>query len=134
MSNKSDGTRFERKFAEILYMKGFWVLNIPDGKNGQPFDIIAVRDRQAYAFDCKACEGHRFDFSRIEENQRNAFAAWESAGNNPAMLAIQFPEGIYMMYYEDIRRLEERGVRSIARTNIRHYGTELGQWLKGWKA
>ncbi len=132
MSNKSEGTHFERKFADILYAKGFWVLNIPDGRNGQPFDIIAARDRQAFAFDCKVCEGQRFEFRRIEENQRNAFTAWEAAGNNPAMLAIQFPEGIFLMYYEDIRRMEERGVTYVTRTSIQYYAMELGKWLKGW--
>lgn len=131
MSNKHDGTTFERKFADILYRRGFWALNIPDGKNGQPFDIVAVRNNRAYAFDCKSCAGQRFLFSRIEENQRNAFYAWKTAGNDPAMLALYIPAAIYLLRYSDIRKLEKRNVHSLSVLGVKEHGIELGQWLKG---
>ena len=131
MSNKHDGTLFERKFAEILYRRGFWVLHIPDGKNGQPFDILAVRNKDAYAFDCKVCAGQRFLFKRIEDNQRNAFNTWRISGNNPAMIAIHLPEGIYLVRYADIQQLEKCNVRSLSIPGIKEHGIELGQWLKG---
>ena len=51
MSNKSAGTQFEREFASRLAAEGFWVHRFQDNKNGQPCDVIAARDGEAYLFD-----------------------------------------------------------------------------------
>ena len=66
---------------ELLAEKGFWVHRLQDNQNGQPFDIIAVKNGRAYAFDCKDCAGHSFPLSRIEENQRMAMERWKECGN-----------------------------------------------------
>lgn len=131
MSNKSNGTAFEREFAKILYKNGYWAHCMQDNRNGQPFDVIAAKNSRAYAFDCKACEGQRFEFRRIEENQRNAFTVWDDAGNYPGMLAVQFPGAVYLMFYRDIKTLEERGVKHVTQSSIKYYGYELKIWLKG---
>ena len=47
-SNKKLGNLFEREFCEILAQHGFWVHNLTQNANGQPADIIAVRNGQAY--------------------------------------------------------------------------------------
>ena len=90
MSNKSMGTAFEREFAELLAEKGFWVHRLQDNQNGQPFDIIAVKNGRAYAFDCKDCAGRSFPLSRIEENQRLAMERWEECGNGTGYFAVHF--------------------------------------------
>lgn len=48
MSNKSAGTQFEREFAARLAAEGFWVHRFQDNKNGQPCDVIAARNGEAY--------------------------------------------------------------------------------------
>ena len=62
MSNKSIGTAFEREFAGLLAEKGFWVHRLQDNQNGQPFDIIAVKNGRAYAFDAKIVQDDPFRF------------------------------------------------------------------------
>ena len=44
MSNKSNGTDFEKEFAQKLSDHGFWVHRMQDNQNGEPFDVIAARD------------------------------------------------------------------------------------------
>lgn len=89
MNNKRQGTAFEKEFADLLSANGFWVHRLKDNENGQPFDLIAVRDGRAFAIDCKDCEGGRFRLSRIEENQSNAMRLWEATGNLPGLFAIR---------------------------------------------
>ena len=80
-SNKAYGTQFERDFAKILAEHGFWAHRMQDNKNGQPFDIIAAKNGNVYAIDCKDCQSDVFSFERIEENQRSAMSLWEACGN-----------------------------------------------------
>lgn len=89
MNNKRQGTAFEKEFADLLSANGFWVHRLKDNENGQPFDLIAVRERRAYVIDCKDCEGSRFRLSRIEENQSSAMRLWEATGNLPGLFAIR---------------------------------------------
>ena len=53
MGNKKAGSAFEKLFVEYLTDAGFWVHIFQDNKNGQPCDVIAAKDGQAYLFDCK---------------------------------------------------------------------------------
>ena len=76
MSNKSNGTAFEREFAQMLSERGFWVHLLKDNSNGQPFDVIGAMHDTPYAFDCKDCTGKNFELRRMEENQRNAMQLW----------------------------------------------------------
>ena len=59
MSNKSNGTAFEREFAQMLSEHGFWAHCLKDNQNGQPFDVIAARNGITYVFDCKDCQDIR---------------------------------------------------------------------------
>ena len=56
-SNKQAGNAFERSFCEMLFSKGFWVHNFAQNRDGQPADVIAVRNGIAYLIDCKVCSG-----------------------------------------------------------------------------
>lgn len=98
-SNKANGSRFERVFAEILADKGFWVHLIQDNRNGQPFDVIACHNNQPYVFDCKVCSGSRFILSRMEENQILAMRRFLRTGNKNAYFAILINENIYVVHY-----------------------------------
>lgn len=131
MSNKSNGTAFEREFAEILFRHGFWAHRMQDNQNGQPFDIIAAKNRVPYAFDCKDCQGSIFKFSRIEENQMLAMQLWRQSGNGNAFLAIRMPEtGIRILPYSVAIELMEKGTLSIAEGALLRLTPSLHEWLK----
>lgn len=131
MSNKSTGTRFEREFAEILAEHWFWVHIFQDNKNGQPCDVIAVKNGEAYLFDCKDCQSDVFPFSRIEENQLNAMILFSMMGNKVGMFAIRFPGGqVYLLPYTKIQEMQDAGFKRINSTVCRTQGIELGKWLE----
>ena len=133
MSNKSAGTQFEREFASRLAAEGFWVHRFQDNKNGQPCDVIAARDGEAYLFDCKQCAEPFFRLSRMEENQYNAMKLFEMMGNLPGMFAIKFPDKtIYLVTYKKIKELQEAGFKRINETVCRTQGATLGEWLAGF--
>lgn len=130
MSNKSVGTAFEREFAQILSRHGFWAHCLQDNRNGQPFDIIAAKDRTAYGFDCKDCQQSIFRFSRFEENQILAMKLWKQCGNGDAFLVIRMPEtGIRLMSYTRAMNLLEGGISSIAEWALKKHTYSLNAWL-----
>lgn len=129
MSNKSAGTAFEREFAELLAEKGFWVHRLQDNQNGQPFDIIAVKNGRAYAFDCKDCTGRSFPLSRIEENQRMAMERWEECGNGTGYFAVHFvSSGTHILPLNKITSYIKFGARTLTEKDIKQIGTPLDSW------
>ena len=67
-SNKKLGSDFEQEVCQELAQEGYWVHNFANRKNGQPMDIIAVRENIACLIDAKVCTNGIFKISRIEEN------------------------------------------------------------------
>lgn len=130
MSNKSVGTKFERDFAQMLSDAGFWVHCLKDNQNGQPFDVIAAKDGQAYVFDCKDCAGGYFNLSRMEENQRNAMKLWAITGNNPGLFALRVSGFVYLVPHRMLEILMQNGQKSINLQEIGKYGQPLDRWLK----
>lgn len=110
MNNKQLGTEWEREFCKILEEQGFWVHFItPDKRGSQPFDIIAVKNGLAYAFECKTLNGNvkTFPKYRIEINQQMAFQKWLDCGNNMPYIAIKRGKTIHIVPWEDIRDKEK---------------------------
>lgn len=133
MSNKSIGTAFEREFAELLAEKGFWVHRLQDNQNGQPFDIIAVKNGRAYAFDCKDCAGHSFPLSRIEENQRLAMERWGECGNGTGYFAVHFiASGTHILPFKEIKGYIKFGSSTLTEKDIKQIGTPLDSWGKDY--
>lgn len=97
MSNKKDGNDFETAFCEILFKLGFWCHRFVAHKDGQPADIIAVRNKRAYLIDCKVCQNDVFQFSRMEQNQVTAMDLWEQFGNGTGLFALSIQDKIYMI-------------------------------------
>ena len=99
-SNKKIGNDFEQEFCELLKEKGYWAHFItPDKRGAQPFDIIAVMNGIAFAFDCKTCSTKWFTVSRMEENQKMAFERWLACGNEDPYVAIKYNNHIYCIPY-----------------------------------
>lgn len=129
MNNKQAGTDFEKEFCEQLAKDGFWAHFMGGNKNGQPADIIAVRNERAYLIDAKDCQNDRFEFRRIEDNQHMAMRYWELCGNNQGLFALKTSEGIYMLAYGMVQVLEIAGVKSL---NIRAIKEHCKTYL-GWR-
>lgn len=99
MSNKSEGTRFEHVFADLLADRGYWAHCLQDNHNDQPFDVIACYNNQPYVFDCKVCTSDRFALSQMRENQRLAMRKFIKTGNKNAYFAINMHGYIYIVHY-----------------------------------
>ena len=130
MSNKSEGTKFEKEFAQMMSDNGFWVHCMKDNANGQPFDVIASRNGITYVFDCKDCQGKYFQLSRIEENQHNAMALWSQTGNRPGLFALRFAGRVYLVPHRMLRVLGENGTKNLTEIEANKYGKEFQKWVE----
>jgi Holliday junction resolvase len=128
VNNKQAGNNFERKFCEQLARDKFWVHFMGGSKNGQPADIIAVRNENAYLIDAKDCQNDRFVFSRIEDNQDMAMRYWEMCGNNQGIFALNTSKGVYMLRYGVVQVLEIAGIKSLNMQSIEKYCTPYEEW------
>ena len=128
MNNKQAGNEFEREFCEILSKDGFWSHFMGGSKNGQPADIIAVRNERAYLIDTKDCQNDRFVLSRIENNQDMAMRYWEMCGNNQGIFALNTSKGVYMLRYGIVQVLEIAGIKSLNMQAIENYCTPYEEW------
>ena len=129
MNNKQAGNEFEREFCEQLAADGFWAHFMGGNKNGQPADIIAVRDEKAYLIDAKDCENDRFVFSRIEDNQDSAMRLWELCGNNQGLFALKTSKGIYILSYGRIQALQAIGIKSINIYQMQNICASYEEWV-----
>lgn len=130
MINKKLGNDFEQELCEILADHGFWAHNFANRKSGQPADIIAVKDTTAYLIDAKVCTYEVFNFSRIEENQRNAMDMWIECGNRTPYFALKARGEVYMVSYVQMIELEKRGKKRLDLEDMNKYGTRLATWMR----
>ena len=128
MNNKQAGNNFEREFCEQLAKDKFWAHFMGGSKNGQPADIIAVRNEHAYLIDAKDCQNDRFVLSRIENNQDMAMRYWEMCGNNQGIFALNTSRGVYMLRYGVVQVLEIAGIKSLNMQAIEQYCTPYEEW------
>lgn len=130
MINKKLGNDFEQELCEILADAGYWVHNFANRKNGQPADIIAVKNTKARLIDAKVCSRDLFDFRRVEDNQQLAMDMWISCGNIEPCFALKCSDGIYVIKYCTIMDLKLKGKKWIWLEDIKKYGVGLSVWLK----
>ena len=128
MNNKKLGNSFESELCEILYKHGFWTHNMAQNAAGQPADVIAVKDREAFLIDCKVCSQDKFQYSRIEENQDLSMSLWNECGNGVGWFALKFNSDTYMVDREAIRVCSERHPAMTAEL-AEMYGYPLEDWL-----
>lgn len=102
------GQQFERDFCELLKRKDYWALQIPRNRRGaQPFDVLAIKDKEIFAIDCKTSASNLFQLSRVEHNQWSAFKTITNASNGgvKAGLAIFHAGEIYWVDYSELLKL-----------------------------
>lgn len=130
MINKKLGNEFEKELSEILYNAGYWVHLLNQNKNGQPADIIAVKNKKAYLIDAKVCSLEKFAFKRVEENQRLSMQMFIECGNTTPYFALKARNEIYMLSYKTIRDLIKQGKKQLNFEEINKYSTRLSTWLR----
>ena len=130
MINKKLGNDFEQELCEILADSGYWVHNFANRKNGQPADIIAVKNGGAYLIDAKVCSYEVFPFKRIEENQHLSMDMWIECGNIEPYFALKCRNEIYMVEYRTIKDLQKKGKKQLNLEDMNKYGTRLATWLR----
>lgn len=111
MNNKKIGNKYENELAEVLQKNGYWCHIFSYNQNGQPCDIVAIKDCKTMLIDVKHCESDRFVFERAEPNQRSCFEyAWKKCGIQNVGFAIYFEKinEWKWLYYKDMLRFEER--------------------------
>lgn len=107
MNNKKLGSAFEKEVCELLAAKGYWVhFIVPDVRGAQPFDIIAVKNGEAYAIDCKTCAAKSFNISRLEDNQVMAFEKWLRCGNLSPLVYVKHDGRIMAIKYTDLKKVK----------------------------
>lgn len=130
MTNKKLGNDFEQELCEKLSEYGFWVHSLAMNKAGQPADIIAVRNGNAYLIDAKVCSSRGFALSRVEENQELAMELWKESGNGQGWFALKVPTGeIYMIPHIYIQAFK-CGQASLSFSEIHEIGKPLEKWVK----
>lgn len=130
-SNKKVGNDFESDLCDIFAEHGFWVHNFAQKIAGQPADVIAVRNRQAYLIDCKVCSSDFFSFSRLEDNQILSMDLWKDSGNGTGWFAVKFDDRIYMMPSVLMKTEAFQGGKSRRKENwFQAFGTPLDQWME----
>ena len=133
MSNKSEGSKFERELCDILYDQGFWVHNFAQNQAGQPADIIAVRQNTQLLIDCKVCANNSFPLSRIEDNQHLAMREWSERTFKPtsALFALKDDDGIFFFSYSILKTLLKCGGKRLTRNQISS-GLTLEDMIEIW--
>ena len=129
-NNKYLGNKFEKELSEILYDAGYWVHLLNQNKNGQPADIIAVKNGKAYLIDAKVCTYEVFPFRRIEENQQLAMDMWIECGNTTPYFALKCRNEVYMVSWNSIKDLIKKGKKQLNFEDMNKYGTRLATWLR----
>lgn len=129
VNNKKLGGGFEAQLCGILAENGFWAHNLAQNAAGQPADVIAVRDGQAYLIDCKACTGSKFHLSRIEENQELAMARWEDCGNGSGWFALKIADCITMVSHTAMKLCRKLNYSALTTDVIVEFGTRLEEWI-----
>ena len=128
MSNKKLGNAFETEFCETLSEHGFWVHLLAQNSAGQPADVIAVKEGEAYLIDCKVCSQGKFSYNRIEDNQELAMSLWCECGNGYGLFALKFDTGIYMVDRESLRNCSNH-YPAMTDELAAMYGESLEKWL-----
>ena len=130
MTNKKLGNDFEQELCEKLSEYGFWCHNMAMNKSGQPADIIAVKNKQAYLIDAKVVSSSRgFALSRVEENQDLAMDLWNSKGNGQGWFAFKLPTNeIYMMPHICVKALMV-SQSTLSCNEIFQFGKSLEKWV-----
>lgn len=114
--NRTLGGSVERMALAELSKRGWWCHLMAQGAQGQPCDIVALKDGRGMLLDAKRCQGTRFPLSRVEPNQRACFLLAESRGNHELGLIVWFEplQEFRLISWRAVREANEAGKCSIS--------------------
>ena len=130
MINKKLGNDFEQELCQILADAGYWTHNFANRKNGQPADIIAVKNGKAYLIDAKECTREIFPLKRMEYNQELSMGLWIECGNIEPYFALKARNEVYVVDYTTVMELMLKGKKQLNLEDMNKYGVRLATWLK----
>lgn len=106
---------FEKYMVDELAKRGYWALQIPKNREGsQPFDVIAMKNSNTIAFDCKVCKERLFPLYRIEPNQWSAFELMLNRTNANIGIAAYYKDQVWFINYLLLRHAKKAGVKTIS--------------------
>ena len=130
MSNKKIGNQFESELCEILSMYGFWCHNMAANAAGQPADVIAVRNHEAYLIDCKVCSTDKgFTLNRMEENQDLSMNLWNECGNGQGWFAFKLPTDDIIMVPHIVIKARQNIQSYLSPGEIYETGKPIEKWV-----
>lgn len=121
MINKKLGNEFESKLLKILQDKGYWCHLFAYSKNGQPCDVVAIKDDIPILLDVKHCASDRFSFSHIQPNQITCFKYAKSCGITYTGFAIYFElqNSWRWLSYQLLEEMLLKGLKSVKYDELR---------------
>ena len=114
MSNKKNGSDFEKELCRRLAENGIWArLEYPAEDGSQPFDVKAIYRDEIYVFECKDCKNGYFDLNRIENNQETALRFLSENMLDPKILfAFKFDNDFLFVEFLDVLWEKEWGKKT----------------------
>lgn len=94
------GKSFEEDLCWYYFSKGYFVEYHEKGVTGsQSCDITIIKDDIATMVECKNLEAKNgvFNLSRVEENQKLAYARYIECGNTNFILAVLWDNKVYFI-------------------------------------
>ena len=128
------GNETEKQVAELFHKNEYWAFVIPKKIGGQPFDIIASREKDTWFVDAKHLEASKasFPFDRIEANQITSMNYAYKFANITENLgfAIKWDrtDTIYFFSYKYFCELKSQGKKSVKMDCL----IELEYRIRGW--
>lgn len=113
--NKKIGNTTEQQVLTFLQSNGLWAHLLVDNKNGQPFDILALRGESVWALDVKHLtnDNKRFVFSRMEVNQFTSMGDLsQKFMNSVCGFVVVCDNDMRFISYQDCLRLVAQGEKS----------------------
>lgn len=136
MSNKKNGSDFEKELCEMFAKEGMWArLEYPAEDGSQPFDVKAIYRDEIYVFECKDCKNGYFDLNRIENNQETALKFLSENMLDPKILfAFKFDNDFLFVEFSDVLWEKEWGKKTrIKKEDLLKNSMdfeELIEWIK----
>lgn len=106
MVNKVVGNNTESKILKILKNKSFWCHLFAYHSNGQPCDIIALKDDKSMLLDAKHSVRNIFYLTRAEANQLSCFQYATQLGVKNCGFVIEYADNFYYLPYTSIKNEE----------------------------
>ena len=126
MSNRSEGNKFERELADILFRNGCWVHLLQQNSAGQPADIIATKNGNCWLIDCKVCSVSKFALSRVEPNQELAMLVWRQRNGTNGWFALKFGDKVYMLSHGIMTKVRKS---YLTEAEVEECSMKLGDWM-----